>query len=153
MPEATTSGAACHCGSGLAYSECCGPLHQGTPAAHPEALMRSRYSAFVLGLGDYLLQTWHPSTRPTELKLEGSPQWSSLQVLSAGTRGDAGQVHFRATYRSGKGWGYLEEVSDFSKEAGRWYYRAGNPREGELKPGRNDRCPCGSGRKYKACCL
>ncbi|MEC9085421.1 MAG: SEC-C metal-binding domain-containing protein, partial [Pseudomonadota bacterium] len=51
------------------------------------------------------------------------------------------------------GWGYLEERSDFSKENGRWFYREGETREGVLKPGRNDPCPCGSGRKFKACCL
>ncbi|WP_375177434.1 YchJ family protein [Marinobacter mobilis] len=145
-------GQPCPCGSARPYADCCQPWHVGQPAPTPEALMRSRYTAFVLELAEYLSQTWHSSTRPSSLSLEGSPQWLSLQVLSAGTRGDRGQVHFRAVYRSGDGFGYLEEQSDFVLEQGRWFYVAGDTREGTLKPGRNDPCPCGSGRKHKACC-
>lgn len=115
--------------------------------------MRSRYAAFVLGLSGYLLATWHAKTRPDELDLEGSPAWTMLQILSSGEQGDKGQVHFRAIYRTGNGWGYLEEVSELCREGGRWYYLSGNTSEGALKPGRNEPCPCGSGRKYKACCL
>ena len=114
--------------------------------------MRSRYSAFVLQLADYLRATWHPQTRPASLDMKGSPQWTSLQVLDAGHTGEQGNVHFRAIYRAGSGWGYLEEHSDFLLEDGRWYYLSGDPSEGGLKPGRNDRCPCGSGRKFKVCC-
>ncbi|MCH8499676.1 MAG: YchJ family protein [Marinobacter sp.] len=142
----------CPCGSGDAYDSCCGPIHQGRAAATPEALMRSRYTAFVLALPDYLLATWHPRTRPATLSLDGSPAWASLQVLSAGQRGDEGQVHFRALYPAAEGWGSLEEASEFVREGGRWYYLHGRTREGVYKPGRNDRCPCGSGRKFKACC-
>ncbi len=145
--------APCPCGRPQPYGRCCLPLHQGEPAPSPEALMRSRYSAFVLGLTDYLLQTWHPSTRPATLALDGSPDWCSLQVLSASQQGDQGQVHFRAIYRAGTGFGYLEENSDFVREQGHWFYVAGATKEAELRPGRNDRCPCGSGKKYKACCL
>ena len=115
--------------------------------------MRSRFSAFVVKDADYLLATWHPETRPAELDLSGSPEWVSLQVLSFSAGADTGRVHFRAVYRADGGWGYLEERSDFSKENGRWFYREGETREGVLKPGRNDPCPCGSGRKFKACCL
>lgn len=114
--------------------------------------MRSRYSAFVLGLTDYLLATWHDSTRPGQLTLEQSPAWVSLSVLDSAEQGDKGQVHFRAVHRIGDGWGYLEERSEFVREHGRWFYVVGETREGPLKPGRNDRCPCGSGKKYKACC-
>ena len=64
-----------------------------------------------------------------------------------------GTVHFRALYRAGGGWGYLEENSRFVRDDERWYYVSGDTREGTLKPGRNESCPCGSGRKYKACCL
>ncbi|MEP6191186.1 MAG: YchJ family metal-binding protein, partial [Marinobacter sp.] len=67
--------ARCPCGFTLAYEQCCQPLHRGEAAATPEALMRSRYSAFVVGQADYLLATWHPSTRPVELSLESSPDW------------------------------------------------------------------------------
>lgn len=114
--------------------------------------MRSRYAAFVVKDRDYVLKTWHPSTRPEALTLEDSPQWASLRILDSDEDGDNGRVHFRAMYRSGKGWGYLEEVSDFIKEDGRWLYLSGDTTEGQLKPGRNEPCPCGSGRKFKACC-
>ncbi|UZD66144.1 YchJ family protein [Marinobacter sp. AN1] len=149
MPETPE----CPCGSGRPYRDCCRRYHQGEAAPTPEALMRSRYSAFVLKLTNYLLTTWHPDTRPASLPLDDSPDWKSLQVLSSGEQGDSGQVHFRAVYRLPGGFGYLEEASDFVREDGRWLYVSGETREGRLEPGRNDRCPCGSGRKFKACCL
>jgi SEC-C motif-containing protein len=143
----------CPCGSGKSYSECCQPLHQGEAASTPEALMRSRYAAFVLKLPDYLRATWHESSRPETLSLEDSPDWTSLQILDTNQSGDRGTVLFRAVCRLGKGWGFLEENSDFVREQGRWYYLRGDTSEGQLKPGRNEPCPCGSGRKHKACCL
>ncbi len=142
----------CPCSSGLAYAACCQPLHKGAAAANPEALMRSRYSAFVLQLADYLLQSWHGSTRPAQLDVDHSPNWKALQVLRANEQGDKGEVHFRALYQAGKDWGFLEEESDFVREAGHWFYVAGKTREGQLKPGRNDPCPCGSAKKFKVCC-
>lgn len=142
----------CPCGAGRAYESCCLPLHHGVVAETPEALMRSRYAAFVKNLPSYLLETWHSSTRPDRLDLDDSPDWVSLEVLESDQQGDKGQVHFRAIYRVDKGWGYLEERSDFVREAGRWYYLSGKTRDGQLKPGRNDPCPCGSGRKFKQCC-
>ncbi|WP_375183140.1 YchJ family protein [Marinobacter sp.] len=143
----------CPCGSGKAYNECCQPFHLGKPAPSPEALMRSRYSAFVLGLPDYLRDTWHESARPADLSLDSSPEWTALNILSSGENDDTGTVHFRAVYRLGQGWGFLEEESRFAWEDGRWFYLRGDTREGQLKPGRNEPCPCGSGRKFKACCL
>ena len=143
----------CPCGSGAPYPQCCQPLHQGEAASSPQALMRSRYAAFVLDLPDYLLATWHPDTRPETLDLKDSPDWTSLQILDSTENGDQGTVHFRALYRLGQGWGYLEENSEFMLEGGRWYYLHGETSEGQLKPGRNEPCPCGSGKKYKACCL
>ncbi|MFV8572070.1 YchJ family protein [Marinobacter sp. SBS5] len=147
------SSSVCPCGSGREYVRCCQPWHLGQPATSPEALMRSRFTAFVLKDPDYLRATWHPDTRPSELELEGSPDWTSLQIIAASEKGHQGKVRFRAVYRVGAGWGYLEEQSDFLKEDGRWYYLSGETSEGPLKPGRNDPCPCGSGRKYKVCCL
>lgn len=143
----------CPCGSSLTYAVCCGNCHRGQPAATPEALMRSRYSGFVLGLADYLLATWHPDTRPATLDLSESPDWASLRILDTTDCGDTGRVHFQAIYRAGKGWACLEEHSEFVKEGGRWYYLRGETSEKDMKPGRNEPCPCGSGKKYKACCL
>lgn len=114
--------------------------------------MRSRYSAFVLKLSDYLLRSWHASTRPAQLDLSDSPDWKSLQVVQASEQGDAGFVHFRAVYKTVDGWGFLEEESDFMREQQHWFYVSGKTREGALKPGRNDPCPCGGGRKSKVCC-
>lgn len=142
----------CPCGSGEPYESCCQPLHQGAASETAEALMRSRYTAFVNRLSDYLLQSWHSSTRPTQLDLSDSPVWASLQVLDSYQQGDKGQVLFRAIYRQGREWCYLEERSNFVREAGRWYYLKGKTRDGRLKPGRNDPCPCGGGRKLKQCC-
>ncbi len=82
--------------------------------------MRSRYAAFVLDLPDYLRATWHQSTRPQTLTLADSPEWTGLQILDTSESGNRGRVHFRALYRLGKGWGFLEENSDFVQEQGRW---------------------------------
>ena len=61
----------CPCDTGRPYETCCGPLHEGRrPAATAVALMRSRYSAYALGLRDYLLETWHPNTRPESIDPE-----------------------------------------------------------------------------------
>lgn len=115
--------------------------------------MRSRYSAFVLELADYLLATWHPSTRPSSLELDDSATvWKRLEVLESGEDDERGWVHFRATFLEGRRWSVLEESSRFVREAGRWFYLDGNPAVHRLKPGRNAPCPCGSGRKLKACC-
>ena len=143
----------CPCGSKAAYAECCQPLHHGEAAATPEALMRSRYAAFVGNLPDYLRATWHPSTRPGSLSLEDSPDWTALKILGSTENQAQGTVHFRAVYRLAQGFGFLEERSDFLKEDDRWYYLQGETSEGQFKPGRNEPCPCGSGKKYKACCL
>jgi SEC-C motif-containing protein len=142
----------CPCGSKVNYTHCCLPLHQGAAATTPEALMRSRYCAFELQLINYLLQSWHSSTRPAQLDLRDSPNWKSLHVLSASQQNDNGRVHFRARYQTGKEWGFLEEESDFVYEAGHWFYVAGKTREEQLKPRRNDQCPCGSTKKFKVCC-
>ncbi|MBQ0833862.1 YchJ family protein [Marinobacter sp.] len=152
MPEQTTF-PYCPCGSQRRYAECCQRYHSGEKAPSPEALMRSRFTAFVLKIESYLRASWHTSTRPAELGLDNSPDWVSLRILDTGQNGDNGQVHFQAIYRLNPGWGYLQEHSQFVRENGRWYYLEGQPHEGVLKPGRNEPCPCGSGRKFKACCL
>ncbi|CEP37978.1 MULTISPECIES: YchJ family protein [unclassified Halomonas] len=156
-----TTDLSCPCGSHLTLEQCCGRYHQGELAPTPEALMRSRYAAFVLGLTDYLLATWHPSTRPGELTPDPEAEWKSLSIVAAEPpREDTGYVHFKACfYERGreqggakKRWHVLEEVSRFVKEQQRWWYIDGTPTLSRLKPGRNDPCLCGSGRKLKRCC-
>lgn len=117
--------APCPCDSGQPYADCCGPWHAGLAvgvhAPTPEALMRSRYSAYVVGLIDYLLATWHASTSPGELAL--SPvKWLGLDVRHAQSTGDAGVVEFVARCRTAAGAQRLHETSRFVRTEGRWYY-------------------------------
>ena len=118
----------CPCGTGLPYDECCGRLHAGAPAATAEALMRSRYSAYAVGDSAYLLSTWHPSTRPSRLRLDPDQSWTRLEVLARTGGGlfDAeGVVEFRAhAQRRGRP-ETLHERSRFVREGGRWWYVAG----------------------------
>ena len=115
--------------------------------------MRSRYSAFVRDDADYVRASWHPDTRPVELTLEAGEQWLGLEIVDAKQDGDSGQVHFGATHRDGDGFAVLEERSRFVRENGHWFYLDGQHTVTPLKPGRNDPCPCGSGRKFKKCCV
>ena len=91
------------------------------------ALMRSRYSAFVLGLDDYLLQTWHASTRPTETRLsDPRTRWLGLEVLKHEVQdADHAKVEFVARSKQAGRANRLHETSRFVREAGRWYYLDG----------------------------
>lgn len=121
-PKATT----CPCDSGKPYTNCCQPCHAGTPAPNAEALMRSRYSAFVLGLEYYLLNTWHPATRPSALHLQDdATKWLGLQVKRSQTTNDRATVEFIARYKVNGKAQRLHEVSRFEQEEQRWYYRDG----------------------------
>lgn len=143
----------CPCGSGLLYTGCCEPLHNGTPAASPEALMRSRYSAFALENAGYLLFSWDEETRPETLEFTPDTQWLGLQIHAAEASETHGWVHFTARFRECGEWLQLEERSNFRRAAdGGWRYRDGDARFTHVRPGRNDECPCGSGRKFKKCC-
>ncbi len=125
------AGSACPCGKPLSYAACCGALHVGAPAADAESLMRSRYSAYVLGLEDYLLATWHASTRPAALDLVDEPaaKWLGLDVKAHSSAGDMASVEFVARYRIGGRAQRLHEISRFVREGGRWYYV-----DGEIGP-------------------
>ena len=115
---------ACPCGSGRPLSDCCARWHGGLPAPSAEALMRSRYSAFVLGLESYLRATWHVSTRPQSLSLPDAQKWLGLSIKRHETVGDAAQVEFVARFRVGGGSAQRQhERSRFVREPdGRWYY-------------------------------
>lgn len=116
---------ACPCGLGDDYAACCGRLHGGAPAATAEALMRSRYSAFAVGDANYLLRTWHPSSRPQELVLGPDLQWTRLAVLETRDGGlfdAAGTVQFRAVYVQDGRRGVMTETSRFVREDKRWTY-------------------------------
>lgn len=119
----------CPCGSGAAYAACCGRWHAGEPAPTAQALMRSRYSAFTLGLLDYLRETWHPSTRPETLEpMPEGLKWLGLEVRRAAEDGDRATVEFVARSKQGGRAMRLHETSRFVREGGRWYYVDGDLR-------------------------
>lgn len=119
----------CPCGGGRTYPECCGRYHAGAAAPTAEALMRSRYSAYVLGVADYLEATWHERTRPESLALDGEARvkWLGLEVIRHEELGDdQALVEFSARYKvNGKAF-RMRETSRFIREAGRWYYVDGD---------------------------
>ncbi|MFG2196505.1 YchJ family protein [Streptomyces sp. NPDC048639] len=122
-----TTASPCPCGTGASYGDCCGRLHAGTASAPTaEALMRSRYSAFVIQDSAYLLRTWHPATRPTVVDFDAGLRWSGLDILGT-TEGSAfhttGTVTFRARYTHEGQPGELHEQSRFVQHDGAWVYR------------------------------
>ncbi len=112
--------------------------------------MRSRYTAYVERNSSYLLSTWHPTTRPKVLELPTaeSLNWLGLTVL----RADGKRVEYIARYKEGGETRELHEDSRFVYEQGRWFYIDGRKPRSTLKTGRNQPCPCGSGKKFKRCC-
>jgi len=117
----------CPCGNLRSYGECCGRFHAGEAADTAPQLMRSRYSAYVLRLTDYLLATWHPDTRPASLLLPPPEQlrWVGLDIRSQklGGNGRRARVEFIARFREGAGTvQHQHEVSRFVREDGRWLY-------------------------------
>jgi len=132
LPRA--DGEPCWCDSGRTVGRCCGPaLSRAATAVTAEALMRSRYSAHVIGDADYLLATWHPDTRPADtvpaaLDLEAGRQWLGLTIkaVARGSEADLdGEVEFVARFKiNGRGH-RLHERSRFVREQGLWFYRDG----------------------------
>lgn len=116
----------CPCGSNKPYTDCCARHVEGNePAPTAEALMRSRYTAYTLLREDYLLATWHPSTRPTSLDLaEDVPtKWIGLEVKRYEQQdADHAIVEFVARYKMNGRAHRLHEVSRFVREEGRWFY-------------------------------
>ena len=127
--------------------------------------MRSRYSAHALGRIDYILDTQDPATRgrvdrAAVERWARESTWLGLEIVGrerGGVDDDEGVVEFRARYRAGGAVIVHHERSRFVRRGGRWRYLDGDavaprPARRALDAGRNDRCPCGSGRKYKRCC-
>ncbi|MFG2454854.1 YchJ family protein [Streptomyces sp. NPDC048512] len=116
----------CPCGLAGPYARCCGRFHRGESAApSAEALMRSRYCAFVQEDEAYLLRTWHPRTRPARVEFDPGMRWTGLEILGT-EQGSAfhttGTVTFRAGYRGGS----LHERSRFERVDGAWVYVDGD---------------------------
>jgi len=157
----------CPCGSTIGYEECCGPLIKGErQAATAEQLMRSRYSAYVLKEIGYLRSSLHPDHRSdfnektTRAWAERS-EWHTLEIrgtVGGGPDDSEGEVEFIATFTDNGTKHEHHETSSFKKESGTWYLVTGKvmpPKQvvrAEPKTGRNDPCPCGSGKKFKKCC-
>ena len=118
----------CPCANERRYAACCARWHGGVPAPDADSLMRSRYSAYALGLADYLMATWHVSTRPTTLDLAEKPGertiWLGLDVKSHRVIDENhAEVEFIARFRVGGGRASrLYERSRFVREDGRWFY-------------------------------
>lgn len=123
-------GRQCPCSSGQRYEQCCGPLLTGVePATSAEALMRSRYTAYVEENAAYLRATWHPDHRPPDAEAVDGQKWLGLKIISAREIGDEATVDFVARFKV-EGRGHrLHEVSQFVREDGRWYYTTGEIQE------------------------
>ncbi len=160
----------CPCHSGKTYQECCEPVHQDAHAATlPEQLMRARYSAHVLGLVDFVVDTYHASCHAEKqrdaIAESINSDWVKLDVHSSedGASSDEGYVTFSAYFNQDGKQLCLTERSRFVREQGQWFYIDGtfpeqslderlNQPINALKVGRNDPCICGSGKKFKKCC-
>lgn len=120
----------CPCGSKRNYSSCCEPLHLGQQiATTAEALMRSRYSAYVFENESYLLKTWAKTTRPGQISFEKAIIWKKLRILKThkGQPQDStGRVSFKATYQLNGQKGVMTEKSQFARdEQSQWVYVVG----------------------------
>ncbi|MEU2944573.1 YchJ family metal-binding protein [Nocardiopsis alba] len=126
LRQSLPAGSPCPCGRSRTYALCCGRLHSGeSKAATAEDLMRSRYSAFVVGDEEYLSRSWHPDTRPRDVGVDADTVWRGLEILGS-TEGtpfhDEGTVEFRARYREGGRDGEIHENSRFLRHGGAWVY-------------------------------
>ena len=150
----------------LPYATCCQPYVEGkVMAPTAEALMRSRYSAFAAGALDYLVETVAPEQRH-DIDRGALQAWSKestwngldiVETVAGGENDTTGIVEFVAHFTRNRTRESHHERAQFRKEDGRWYFVDGARPKG--KPvvktndiGRNDPCPCGSGKKYKKCC-
>lgn len=155
----------CHCGSPIHYKECCQPFHKNEKKA-PTALklMKTRFSAYATQEIDYLVSTTHSSLEPVYEDLEVWAQnttWKKLEIVASEgglKHNDIGKVEFKAFYVDPNGKPQTHhELSTFIKENGQWFYSSGEfntnmKTEEKHTIGRNDSCPCGSGKKHKNCC-
>ena len=154
----------CPCRSGNAFADCCEPFLTG--AKQPETgeqLMRSRYTAYTQSNVPYILDTTHPEKRPgyTESSIRDWAQgteWLGLTIHGAQNSADVSKVEFTCQYKENGVVKDHHEFSEFRKVDGRWYFWDAEvavhhePVRVGPKVGRNDVCPCGSGKKYKKCC-
>jgi SEC-C motif-containing protein len=154
--------AMCSCGSKISFEECCEPIINGSPAPTAEALMRSRYSAFVHQKLDHIERTNVSEiagdfNRAEAERVSEECEWHSLEILHAFENEDIAQVEFVIKFKRDGQEMAQSELASFRRENGQWLYESGklNAQQNQrlvTKVGRNDRCPCGSGKKAKKCC-
>ncbi|HLY11576.1 MAG TPA: YchJ family protein [Planctomycetota bacterium] len=154
----------CPCGSGQSFAACCNPiLKREKPAPDAERLMRSRFTAHVARDFEHLHRTVLETAKEPYVADGdvGGTAWTRLVIHSheKGTKPDFAYVDFTAYYQEGEVEKALHEKAEFQRVEGTWYYTRAM-RQGpapikltQAKAGRNDPCPCGSGKKYKQCCL
>ena len=158
----------CPCGSGLDYANCCEPIIKGTKQAETaEQLMRSRYSAYSKAEIDHIInstaidQRKNIDKKSTKKWAERSI-WNGLEIIKKEKGGPddvKGKVEFIAYYTEKNIRKKYHELSTFRKARGKWFFIDGEPVipaqivNNGPKIGRNDPCFCGSGKKYKKCCL
>lgn len=146
---------ACPCNNTKSYQACCQALHDGkSTASSAEQLMRSRYSAFVIGNIAYLIATLHPDKRQTDDEAILSQtiedtHWLGLKIIRHKSAGNIATVEFVAFYQD-QPIGQLHERSNFIKLDKHWFYVDGEM-IGPIKLSRNEVCFCGSGKKMKKC--
>lgn len=156
----------CPCDTGKPFSECCGPALEGrTRPATAADLMRSRYTAFVRQEIDYLMKTLSPARikdtdRAGVEEWARDTEWAGLEIVAAekgGPQDETGQVEFKAKFREKGELKEHHELASFVRMEGAWVFDDGVPppvkqvRHEGPRIGRNDPCPCGSGKKYKKC--
>ncbi len=159
----------CPCGSGQDYPACCQPYHKGENAQNAETLVRARFSAFALHEYDFIIETTHPIYRDevAESNIADNLEkiiWHQLHITHCGQedgtdgKGPFDTVTFSAMYEINGNMYSLSEKSYFQEHEGKLYYLEGishKPdgfKRANPKVGRNDPCPCGSGKKHKKCC-
>ena len=157
----------CPCGLEAKYEECCEPVIKGTQKAETAVqLMRARYSAYAKVEADFLYESLHPdkkSSHDAEQTMDWAEksQWNKLEILRT-EQGEAtdekGYVEFVAHYTVKGERARHHELATFVKSDGDWFFDDGvgvTPQQvirTSPKVGRNEPCPCGSGKKYKKCC-
>lgn len=155
----------CACNPDQQYDDCCGRFISGreTPTT-PEELMRSRYTAYTQADITYIGNTMKPPAlddfnAEEALRWAKSSKWLKLNVIESSQQKDHGIVEYIAHFLYEDEEHYIHERSEFRRIKGKWYYVDGrNPEKqtpyvANKTAGRNDPCPCGSGKKHKKCCL
>jgi SEC-C motif-containing protein len=152
----------CLCGSGVEYDQCCGLFHSGEKKPITAvALMRSRYTAYVMQNASYLQETWDATVRPELIDFSKEKvEWQRLEIgntKKGGAKDTKGIVEFKAYYLQDGEEYVMNEISKFTQRADGWFYLDGRMKSiGKIgvqtNLGKNAQCSCGSGKKFKRCC-